>query len=203
MTSRLAAVCIDFAICVCGSQSLLAQNSSPSPTATPTLEQRVNDLEKRLQAIENIPAIAMMLKLKGSLQADSTPAATPTPQTNAPLELVSWQYQFKPGQYNYERRHLFSYILKNRSDKPIKLVEGTLVFTDLLGEKLMAIRLIPDLKCSTGGTASTSGEWEVNQFEPDQQRLAILSHDDIKATLTVQKVVFSDNTMWSADNGQQ
>ena len=35
------------------------------------------------------------------------------------------------------------------------------------------------------------------------ERLRTLSHDDVKATLTIQKVVFSDNSIWSADNGQQ
>jgi hypothetical protein len=185
----------------CVPNVLPGQNASPSPT--PTLEQRVNELEKRIQAIENIPAVGIALKLRSSLQADGAAEATPSPQTDAPLELVSWQYQFRTGQNSYENRHLFSYILKNRSDKQIKLVEGTLVFTDLLGEKLMAIRLIPDVKCSSGGTASTSGQWEVNQFEPDQQRLAILSHDDVKAILTIQKVVFSDNTIWSAGTQQQ
>jgi hypothetical protein len=203
MTSRLAAVCLTV-ICGCCSQSLLAQNySSPSPTATPSLEQRVNDLEKRLQAIETIPAIAMMLKLKGSLQADTTPAPTPTPQTNAPLELVNWQYHYSPGKYEYQNRHVFSYVLKNRMEKAIKLVEGTIVFTDLLGEKLLAIRLIPDVVVPAGNTDWCQGEWEVNQFEPNQQRLASLKHDDVKATLTIQKIVFSDNTVWSSDNSQQ
>jgi hypothetical protein len=201
MTFRLTAVCLTFVICGCCSQSLLAQNSSPSPTATPTLEQRVNDLEKRLQAIESIPGVAMMLKLKGSLQADATPE--PTPQTNAPLELVSWQYHYSPGKYEYQNRHVFSYVLKNRMEKAIKLVEGTIVFTDLLGEKLMAIRLIPDVVVPAENTDWCQGDWEVNQFEPNQQRMASLKHDDVKATLTIQKVVFSDNTIWSAGNGQQ
>jgi hypothetical protein len=175
---------------------LISQDSSPTPP--PTLEQRVAELEKRIQAIENIPVVALALKLSGSNRLNGAAEPTPTPQTDSPLELVSWKYEFKDGRYNYEKRHLFSYILKNRSEKPIKLVEGTIVFTDLLGEKLMAIRLIPDVKCPAGGTAPTGGEWQVNEFEPNQQRLAILSHDDVKAALTVQKVVFSDNTVWSA-----
>jgi hypothetical protein len=199
MTSRLAAVCLAFLICGCCSQSLLAQNSSPSPTATPTLEQRVNDLEKRLQAIESIPAVAMALNMKGSAKSSE---ASPTPQSNSPLELVSWQYQFKPGQYAILNEHHFSYLLRNQSEKAIKLVEGVITFTDLLGEKLKAIRLLPDIKCAAGGTASSSGSWQASMGEASEERLRILSHDDIKATLTIQKVVFSDNTIWSSDNGQ-
>lgn len=142
-----------------------------------------------------------MLKLKGSLQAGEEPA--PTPQTNASLELVSWQYRYSPGKYEYQNRHVFSYVLKNRTEKAIKLVEGTIVFTDLLGEKLIAIRLIPDVVVPAENTDWCQGEWEVNQFEPNQQRMASLKHDDVKATLTIQKAVLSDTTIWSAGNVQQ
>lgn len=122
---------------------------SPSPSATPlTLEQRVNEVEKRIQAIEDIPGVALALKLRGSTQANMATQATPTPQPDSPLELVSWKYQFLLGQYQYESQHLFTYVLKNRSDKPIKLIDGTLFFTDLLGEKLIAIQLTRDVEVS-------------------------------------------------------
>ena len=126
------------------------QNPSPSPTPAPSLEQRVTDLERRLQAIESIPLVAMALNMKGSAQSSEP---SPTPQGNSPIELVNWQYQFKPGQYAILNEHLFSYVLRNRSEKAIKLIEGVITFTDLLGEKLIAIKLIPDLKCAAGGTA--------------------------------------------------
>jgi hypothetical protein len=106
MIYRVAAFCL-IMISGCCSQTMLAQNPSPSPTPTQSLEQRVSDLEKRLQAIESIPAVATMLKLKSSLQADATPAPTPTPQTDAPLELVSWRYQYKAGRYEYQNRQFF------------------------------------------------------------------------------------------------
>jgi hypothetical protein len=130
MTFRRAAVCLTFVVCGCCSQSLLAQNSSPSPTATPSLEQRVNDLEKRLQAIENLPAVAMALKIKSSAESSE---ASPTPQGSSPLELVSWQYQFKAGPYEILNEHHFTYVLKNHTEKAIKLVQGGITFTDLLG----------------------------------------------------------------------
>jgi hypothetical protein len=200
MIFRLAAVCLTV-ICGCCSESLLAQNSSPSPTPpTPSLERRVTDLEKRLQAIESIPLVTMALNMKGSAPSSE---ASPTPQSNSPLELVSWQYQFKPGQYAILNEHLFSYVLRNRSEKAIKLIAGGLTFSDLLGERLIAIKLLPDIKCAAGGTASSSGSWQAGMDDASASRLRTLSHDDIKATLTIQKVVFSDNTIWSSDNSQQ
>jgi hypothetical protein len=198
---KFAAFCLAV-IAGCSSQTLLAQNSSVSPTPTPSLEQRVSDLERRLQAIESVPGIALMLNLKGSLQANSTAQPTPSPQIDAPLELMRWEYRFKAGQSNDENQHLITYVLKNRTDKSIKLVDASIVFTDLLGEKLIAIKLFPDRRYSAGEPATVSGVWDVNQFEPSQLRMATMDHDDVKATLVIRKVVFSDNTIWSAGNGQ-
>jgi hypothetical protein len=199
MPQRLVALCL-VALFGAYAQSLLAQNPSLSPTPTPSLEQRVSDLEKRLHAIESMPLVAMALNMKGSPQSSEP---SPTPQSNSPLELTFWQYQFKPGQYEILNEHVFSYVLKNKSTKPIKLVDGVITFTDLLGEKLMAIRLIPDIKCGAGDTALSSGSWQAGMDDASAQRLRTLSHDDVKATLTIQKVVFSDNTVWSSDASQQ
>jgi hypothetical protein len=127
---------------------LSAENPSSSPT--PSLEQRVSELEQKIQAIENIPAVALALKLRGSAEQNTAATPTPSPQTDSPLELVSWEYKLKAGQHSYENRHLFTYVLKNLSDKPIKLVDGTLLFTDLLGEKLIAIKLDRDTKYPAG-----------------------------------------------------
>jgi hypothetical protein len=70
------------------------------------LEQRVSELEQKIQAIENIPAVALALKLRGSAEQNTTTTPTPSPQTGSPLELVSCEYKFKAGQYSYENRHL-------------------------------------------------------------------------------------------------
>lgn len=174
-----------------------ASGQSPAASSTPlNLEQRVIDIEKRIQAIEEIPGVAMALKLAGSAHANTAAEPTPTPQSDSPLELVSWKYQFLVGQYQYQYEHLFTYVLKNRSDKPIKLVDGTLLFTDLLGEKLIAIQITRDVKYPAGGSTPTSGSWPVNQFEPGEARINKLKHDDIKATLVIRKVVFDDNSVW-------
>jgi hypothetical protein len=178
--------------CLTSPAFLVAENPSPSPT--PSLDQRVSDLEREIQEIKSIPAIALALHLR-TLSAAATPTASP--QTNAPLELVSWEYKFKAGEHDYENRHLFTYILKNLSDKPIKLVHGSILFTDLLGGRLMQIRLIPDVYYSPKETASNSGAWNVNTFESGEGRLPGLSHDDIKAALFIERVVFGDNSTWS------
>ena len=123
---------------------LLAEDPSPAPT--PSLEERVSDLEQRIQSIEHIPVVAFALKLRGSTEQNAATTPATTPQSDSPLELVGWDYRFKEGQQSYENRHVFNYVLKNTSKKPIKLIHGTLLFTDLLGEKIVAIKLNPDVE---------------------------------------------------------
>ena|SRR6266478_4088458 len=99
----------------CCSFFVLNFANAQSPTPTPSLEERVTDLEKRLNALESIPAVALALKLRA--QTNQTAEASPTPQGDAPLELESWSYQFKRGKYEYENRHVFTYSLKNLTEK--------------------------------------------------------------------------------------
>jgi hypothetical protein len=179
---------------------LLAE--SPSPAPTPSLDERVSDLELRIQAIESIPMVSLALKLHGPTEQNHAATPAPTPQRDSPLELVSWEYRFKEGQQSYENRHVFTYVLKNVSEKPIKLVHGTLLFTDLLGEKIVSIKLNPDVEYPRGQTASTGGEWEVSTLNPGERRMATMSHNDIKATLLIQGVAFDDDSIWTAGEKQ-
>ena len=179
---------------------LLAEDASPAPT--PSLEERVSDLEQRIQSIEHIPVVAFALKIRGSTEQNAATTPATTPQSGSPLELVGWDYRFKEGRQSYENRHVFNYVLKNVAAKPIKLIHGTLLFTDLLGEKIVAIKLNPDVEYPAGQTVSTSGEWDVSPLNPGERRMATMNHNDIKATLLVQGVAFDDNTTWTAGKQQ-
>ena len=178
---------------------LLAEDASPAPT--PSLEERVSDLEQRIQSIEHIPVVAFALKIRGSTEQNAATTPATTPQSGSPLELVGWDYRFKEGQQSYENRHVFNYVLKNVSEKPIKLIHGTLLFTDLLGEKIVAIKLNPDVAYPSGQTVSTGGEWDVSPLNPSERRMATMNHNDIKALL-IQGVAFDDNTTWTAGKQQ-
>ena len=115
----------------------LPSHSQEKPSST--LEQRVTDLEKRLNALESIPAVAMALKFSSNSSPIASATPPPTPQENAPLELVEWTYSFRRAQYEIENKHAITYALKNRTEKAIKLVHGGIVFRDLLGEKVLRI----------------------------------------------------------------
>jgi hypothetical protein len=151
-------------LCIFPSAWVLASKFWPLPShsqteekPSPSLEKRVTDLEKRLNALESIPAVAMALKFssKSSPIASATPP--PTPQENAPLELVEWTYSFQRGEYEILNKHAITYALKNRTEKAIKLLQGSIVFRDLLGEKVLGIQLLRDVKYPPRETTPMSG----------------------------------------------
>jgi hypothetical protein len=88
--------------------------------------------------------------------------------------------------------------LKNRADKNIKLVDGSISFRDLLGEEIFKIRLISDILYRSDQSTPTGGEWQVNTLEPSQMRLKVMKHEDVKPYLVINKVAFDNNSIWSA-----
>jgi hypothetical protein len=57
------------------------------------------------------------LKLKAGMNQDSVASPLRRPKVISPLELESWSNQFKRGQYEYDNRYVFTYVLKNRAEK--------------------------------------------------------------------------------------
>jgi hypothetical protein len=57
------------------------------------------------------------LKLKAGMNQDSVASPSATPQGDSPLELESWSNQFKRGQYEYDNRQVFTYVLKESRRK--------------------------------------------------------------------------------------
>ena len=153
-----------------------------------------------MYALESIPAVALALKLRAL--TNQTTEASPTPQGDAPLEPESWSYQFKRGKYEYENRHVFTYSLKNLTEKGIKLVDGSIIFKDRLGEKIMTIKLLQDVHYPVGESQSATGGWSVNSFNPSEERLQRMNHDDVQPELRINKVVSEDNTIRSAEAHQ-
>ena len=159
------------------------------------LEKRVALLEKRVAQIESIPLITMALTaMEGSSKAEPTAP----PQTDAPLVLNDWTYSLEKGEHEFQDKHDIAYTLTNRTDKSIKLVDATIVFRDLVGEKIFAAKLLPDYNYPPGEAVKVNAWWPVPIVEPTGKRLSVIKHEDVKTELIVRKVVFEDNSIWEA-----
>jgi hypothetical protein len=75
---------------------------------------------------------------------------------------------------------------------------GGLLFCDLLGQRILSIQLDPDQSYVPGKETTVVAHHSHNQFEPSELRMKTLKHNDVKATLLLQGVVFEDNSTWSA-----
>ena len=86
--------------------------------------------------------------------------------------------------------------------KDIKLVDASIVFSDRLGSELITIRVLPDVVYPPDTPVPVTGKWPTNLFKPEEARLRTINHDDVIPRLVVHRVVFADNTIWSAEGGQ-
>jgi hypothetical protein len=151
----------------------------------PSVDKRLSDLEKRVNALEKASPLSSFLN-----------AASPTPavETKSPLELVSWEAHLNRGEYS-DYNYKITLILKNNSDKDIKLIDASVQFADLLGSHIYGIKVSPDHLIPAGQAVTETGDYSVNQFMSEQARLAQMKKEDVKATIVVLKLVFTDNTI--------
>jgi hypothetical protein len=176
MKSRLLASSVILAICttVCGQQ----QDQS--------VEKRLSDLEKRVTALEKA----------SPLSSPPLNAVSPTPAlaTKSPLELVAWDGHLVRGEDSYYKYNI-SLTLKNNSDKDIRFIDATVQFADLLGSHIYDIKVNPDHLIPAGQSITDTGQYPINQLMPEQARLGQMKKEDVKATLVVSKLVFTDNSI--------
>jgi hypothetical protein len=149
-----------------------------------SIEKRVSDLEKRVTALEKVSPLSLF----------TAPSPSPAVETKAPLELVSWEAHLVKGEYS-QYHYTITLMLKNNSDKDIKLIDASVQFSDLLGSQIYGIKVSPDHLIPAGKAVIDKNDYSVNQFMPEQARLAQMKKEDIKATLVVQKLVFTDNSI--------
>jgi hypothetical protein len=150
-----------------------------------SVETRLSDLEKRVTALEKASPLSSPLN-----------AASPTPASasKSPLELLAWDAHLVRGEDSYDRYEI-SLTIKNNSDKDIKFVDAPVQFADLLGSHIYDIKINPDHLVPAGQSVTDIGRYPINQFMPEQSRLAQMKKADVKATLIVSKVVFTDNSI--------
>jgi len=150
-----------------------------------SVEKRLSDLEKRVTALERASPLSSPLK---------TASPTPASATKSPLELLAWDAHLVHGEDSYDRYEI-SLTIKNNSDKDIKFMDATVQFADLLGSHIYDIKINLDHLVPAGQSVTDIGRYPINQLMPEQARLAQMKKDDVKATLIVSKVVFTDNSI--------
>jgi hypothetical protein len=122
-------------------------------SAEETTAERLDALEKRVQALEAIIGHQRMPASSGIPGvAPATGDATFSPQAGDTgetlLKLMKWSASFKSGQYS-SYYYTISYTLRNNYDKPIKLTDGSIAFFDLVGEHIIGIKMDRDVRIAS------------------------------------------------------
>ena len=94
----------------------------------------------------------------------------------------------------FEEQVTMTVSFSNKTGKEIRAFDGTLEFTDLLGNTVIASRVEINEPIALNGTYDWEGSLEYNQFMNDHERLRSESKENLKAVMHVGKVLFSDGT---------
>jgi hypothetical protein len=156
--------------------------------ADETTTEKLDALEKRVQALE-----AIILHSRNPA-AVSVPGQAEQSGNQSLLKLASWSATFKGCGYG---SHCYgvAYTLLNGYDKPIKLIDASINFYDLIGERIYGIALTKDVKLAPRKEAIFHGDFSINQFMPAESRLRDLAPADVRAELIVRKLVLEDNSV--------
>ena len=164
--------------------------------AAETADDRIADLQKRVEALER-QVRALTEAATPALAAAPVDGAAkniePSPPGAPAIDLVTWDSHMRKGDFSNFYR--ITYVLKNNYEKPIKVIDGSLQFTDLLGEVIYTIRLTKDAYIGPGKQVSSTGDYGINQFLPGQDRMGGMPKTDIIPKIVVRSVVFGDNTI--------
>lgn len=116
------------------------------------------------------------------------------------LVLKSWDVYTETTKFN-EIRYDIWIKLTNKHDKDIKLIQAAVVFYDLLGARLFAIRVKPDGLIPAGAGVEVAGMYRPNHQFANELRMAQMAREDIRAKLIVCGIVFADNSAIHSTDG--
>ncbi|MEQ1905457.1 MAG: hypothetical protein ABL888_14810 [Pirellulaceae bacterium] len=165
------------------------QESAPQPAE---LAARVTELETRVKVLEELVA-----KLTSNSPEKSRPKSTETqtaPAIDSPLVLDDWSYSVVHGDFG-QSYYAINLTLRNTGTKRIKLIEGSVIFNDLLDTKVLAIKITPDIVIAPGTSVINSDNYPINPFIADATRMAAMKKEDIKPKMVISRIVFDDNSV--------
>lgn len=84
------------------------------------------------------------------------------------------------------------FALLNNGDRGVRMVDGSVIFQDVLGRDILRIGMDPDQKIEAGGTATQTGTYS-------NIRLLDVAKDDVVITTCVRGLVYSDGEILKAN----
>lgn len=108
------------------------------------------------------------------------------------ITLTVYDKGFTEGRYDDYPTYKMTY--QNSSSKGIRAFQGTVVFQDLFGDKLMGVSPKISDPIKAGEKADWRGTSEYNQFDDEDRDLRNTKLKDMKIVWIPEKIIFSDGT---------
>lgn len=83
----------------------------------------------------------------------------------------------------------------NLSDRKIRAFEGGIDVEDLLGNPIMALKLVEQAPFDPHATKRLTRYWEINQFDNDETRFEAEDFNNLRFQLDPIKIIFADGTI--------
>lgn len=86
----------------------------------------------------------------------------------------------------------FAIVFSNATGKNVRAFDGTLLFTDLLGNEIHGAKLAVNDPISAGGSLEWEGKLDYNQFISSHERLKNFELENTKVVFTLKRILFED-----------
>lgn len=127
------------------------------------------------------------------------PARAPTPSQTSPVTVSLVSKSHRPQDFSGSKYETEAVIVElafaNRSDKSIRAFDGTIVFSDLLDNQILAVRLEINDPIEARGSIRWEGVIEMNQFKSEHKRLNQEPKENLKIGFLPGKVLFADSSV--------
>lgn len=80
-------------------------------------------------------------------------------------------------------------VLRNRSGRGVRMIDGSIVFQDVLDRDILRIGIDPDMRIEAGETVKQTGIYT-------NLRLLVVSKEDVLVTTCVRGLVYSDGEVF-------
>ncbi|MCG6504727.1 hypothetical protein [Kingella pumchi] len=118
-------------------------------------------------------------------------------QLNEAVSVIFVEHHRKEGQFSFQKYDIFSFKIKNNSQKNITGIKGTTVFFDKFGDELTRLEMKNDFQDNGGKLAAGQDyTWQGQKdiLLRDDEKLADTPTEDLKFVYEPDTVLFEDGT---------
>ena len=106
---------------------------------------------------------------------------------------------YKEGQYGYPQNITYSFVFKNKTQKDIAGIKGSVTFYDIFDEKISSLSLSYDKGVKAGQTKRYNAQTDFNSFKSEDVKLKNTSIEKLKIIWEPEQLIFSDGEKLSLD----